>query len=133
MSLGFYPVFEREFTRTKFDGLGEVLVANVEALDEIARSAKLTLFTAFADNRPVPEDFDGGPDDLAEVMGQWTEWFNSADGRAAIQSIADHIMSHPEAAQRLEGASAVVDELEEMARVLRVAASERVRSRLQMS
>ena len=69
MSLGIYPVFQPKLKGTKFDALGEVLAANVEALDKIARSANLTPFTAFADNRPVPEDFDGDPDELAEVMG----------------------------------------------------------------
>ena len=53
MSLGIYPQFDSKLKDATFSGLGEVLAANFEALDEIARSAKLTPFTAFADNRPV--------------------------------------------------------------------------------
>ena len=113
--------------------LGEVLTANFEALDKIARSAKLTPFTAFADNRPIPDDFDGDPDELAEVMGEWTEWFDPAEGLAAMQALADHIKGSPKDTKRLDGAGGVVEELREMARVLGVAAKQGARFRLQMS
>jgi hypothetical protein len=133
MSLGIYPVFEPKLTGTAFDALGEVLASNFEALDKIARSAKLTPFTAFADNRPVPDDFDGDPDELAAVLGEWTEWFDPAEGREAMQALAGHIKTSPKAAKRLGGADEVVAELEEMARVLGVAAAQGARFRLQMS
>jgi len=133
MSLGIYPVFESKLTGTKFDALGEVLAANFEVLDKIARSAKLTPFTAFADNRPIPDGFDGDPDELAEVMGEWTEWFDSSQGRAAMLALADHIKASPKAAKRLDEAGGVVEELEEMARALEAAATQGVRFRLQMS
>ncbi len=133
MSLGIYPVFQPKLKSTKFDAHGEVLAANFEVLDKIARSAKLTVFTAFADNRPIPEDFDGDPDELAEVMGEWTEWFDAAKGQAAMQTLADHIKKSPKAAKRLDQPARVVSELEEMARVLGTAAAQGVQFRLQMS
>jgi hypothetical protein len=133
MSLGIYPVFERKLKGTKFDALGEVLVANLDALDKIARSAKLTPFTAFADNRPVPDDFEGDPDDLAALLGEWAEWFDPTEGQVAMQALADHIKASPKAAKRLDGPTAVVSELKEMARVLGEAAKQRVRFRLEMS
>lgn len=133
MSLGIYPVFESKLKGTKFGALGEVLAANFEKLDKIARSARLTPFTAFADNRPIPDDFDGDPDELAEVTGEWTEWFDAAEGQAAIQALADHVRASAKAAKRLDGADRVVEELGEMARVLGVAAKQGVRFRLQMS
>jgi hypothetical protein len=133
MSLGIYPVFEPKLTGVKFDALGEVLAANFKALDKIARAAKLTPFTAFADSREIPEDFDGDPDDLAELMGDWTEWFDPGEGRAAIQELTDHIKTSPNASKRLDEAGGVVEELEELARVLAVAETEGVRFRLEMS
>jgi len=133
MSLGIYPVFQPELTGTKYDVLGERLAANFMVLDKIARAARLKPFTAFGDNRPIPKDFDGDPDDLVEVMGEWTEWFEPAEGQAAMQALADHIKASPKAAQRLDESAGVVEELEEMARVLRAAASEVIRFRLQMS
>jgi hypothetical protein len=39
MSLGIYPVFESQLKGAKFDALGEVLAANSEALDKIARQS----------------------------------------------------------------------------------------------
>jgi hypothetical protein len=133
MSLGIYPIFEPKLKGTEFDALGEILAANFEALDKIAQSAKLTPFTAFADNRPIPEDFDGDPDELAEVMGEWTEWFDPAEGQAAMRALADHIKASPKAAKRLDEPAEVMEELEEMARVLGAAAAQGIRFRLEMS
>ena len=131
--MGIYPVFEPRMVGTTFDALGEVLAANIKALDEIARSAKLAPMTTFADSRPLPEDFDGDPDDLDEVMGEWNEWFDPADGRAAVQALADHIKTSSSSAKCLDGVGGVVEELEELARILGVAASAGVRFRLQLS
>jgi hypothetical protein len=133
MSLGIYPVFEPELQGTKFDSLGSALAANFEALDKIAGAAKLTKFTAFADNRPVPDDFDGDPDELAEVMGEWTEWFDPATGQAAMQALAKQIKGNPKAAKLLNDPAGVVAELEEMVRVLRIAVDQNVGFRLEMS
>ena len=133
MSMGIYPVFNPKLTGAKYGALGEALAANFRALDQIARAAKLTPFTAFADNRPVPEDFDGDPDELADAMGEWTEWFDPAAGRAAVLALAERIRTSRGAAKRLEDPDGVVAELEEMARVLGVAAAEGVRFRLEMS
>ncbi|OWK38069.1 hypothetical protein [Fimbriiglobus ruber] len=133
MSLGIYPVFNPELMGTKFDALGERLAVNFEALDQTACSAGLTPFTAFADNRTVPEDFEGDPEDLADVMGEWTEWFDPAEGQAVMQAIAGHIKANPTAAEQLDDPDEVVAELEELARVLAAAAVEGARFRLQMS
>jgi hypothetical protein len=132
MSLGIFPVFEPKLSGTKFEALGEVLAANFEMLDAIAESAKLTPFTAFADNRPIPEDFDGDSDELAEMMGEWTEWFDPADARRTMQGLADQIKADPQAAKSLDEAEEVVAELKEMARVLGAAEAQGVRFRLQM-
>ena len=133
MSLGLYPVFEPKLPGTRLEALGEALAGNVGVLDRIARKAKLTPITAFADNRPVPDDFDGDPDDLAEVLGPWTEWFDPADGRVAFAALADHIRANPKAASRLDDAAVVLEELDETVRVLAVAETGGVRFRLQMS
>ena len=132
MSLGIILVFKPKLTGAPFQPLGKVLAANFEALDRIARSAKLTPFTAFADNRPVPDDFDGDPDELAKLTGVWMEWFDPAEGQAVMQALADHIKGNAKAAKRLDGATEVVEELEEMAGVLKLAAARGVRFRLEM-
>lgn len=133
MSLGIYPVFEPKLKGITFDALGEVLAANFEMIDDIARSARLTPFTAFADNRPIPDDFDGDPDELAEILGEWTEWFDPSEGRSAIAALIDHITANPEAAEQLDRPDQVADELAEIARVLEAATVQGVRFRLEMS
>jgi hypothetical protein len=133
MSLGIFPEFQPPLQGTQFEACGEVLAAYGESLDIIARQAKLTPLTAFADNRPIPEDFDGDPDELAEELGEWTEWFDPAQGQAAMQALADHIKGNPKAAIQFdESAEAVVEELEELARVLDAAAKQGVQFRLQL-
>jgi hypothetical protein len=133
MSLGIYPVFEPKSRGAKFAVLGEILAHNFEALDRIADAADLTQFTAFADTREVPADFDGSPEDLEDFLGPWTDWFDPATGRAAIQALVNHIKSNPAAAKRLDYPEDVVTELEQIVRVLAVAETEGVRFRLQMS
>ena len=133
MSLGIYPVFDPDLEGTRFEMSGESLAENFEALDKIARSAKLTPLTAFADNRPIPEDFDGDPDELDEVMGECTEWFDSTLGQVSMQRLADYFKANQKAAKRLEDPSWVVTELEELARVLGAAAGQGVKFRLEMS
>lgn len=133
MSLAIYPVFETDLKGTRFESSGEALAANFEALEKIAKSAKITPLTAFADNRPIPEDFDGDPDELDEVMGECTEWFDSTLGQVSMQRLADYFKGNQKAAKRLEDPSWVVTELEELARVLGVAAGQGVKFRLEMS
>ena len=54
-------------------------------------------------------------------------------GLAAFLALANHITAHPELAEHLDVATEVVAELEEVARVLVMAVSERIRFRLEMS
>ncbi len=133
MSLGIYPVFEPNLKETKFDVLGEVLAANFEALDKIAQSVAVTQFTAFADNRAIPEDFDGNPDDLDEMLGEWTEWFDPAEGQETMMALADYIKANPRVSKQLGDPAALLDELKELARVLGAAAAQGIRFRLEMS
>lgn len=132
MSLGIYPVFQPSLQGAKFEADGDALASNFETLDKIARAAMLTPITAFADNRPIPDDFDGDPDELAEAMGEWTDWFDAADGQQAMQNLANYIRTDAKSVKRLNGPDEVVEELTEMARVLAVAANQGVRFRLEM-
>ena len=133
MSLGIYPVFDPELRGTTFKALGEVLAHNYEMMDRIAKAAKLRPFTAFADTRVVPANFNGAPENLEDILGPWTGWFDPAEGRAVILDFVSHIKAHPEAAKRLDDPTRVIEELEEIVRVLAVAEKETVKFRLHMS
>jgi hypothetical protein len=51
---------------------------------KIARSARHTPFTAFADKRPIPDDFDGDADALHKIMGERSEWFDPAERCSSV-------------------------------------------------
>ena len=133
MSLGIYPGFEPGLHDAKFDALGEVLARSFPTLDKIADAYGLTRFTAFADNREVPDDFDGPPDELEELLGPWNEWFDPEKGRVAFRVLAKLIGSTPEVAKNLEDSEHVVEELEELVRVLEIAHKEGAKFQLEMS
>src|SRR5947209_2748157 len=121
MSLGIYPVFQPRLRGTKFEAIGEMLALEYQALDRIAVANGLTLFTAFADNRTVPNDFDGSPNDLKELLGPSDQWFDANEGKIAFRALANLIKSDVRAAKEFESPDAVVPELEELVRVLTVA------------
>lgn len=118
MGLGLYPVFEPKLRGTKMETLGEMLAAALGDLEEIAASAEITPLSAFMDNRDAPEDFDGEPEELAEALGPWDEWFDPATGAAALEALAASAFEH-------ENAEAIAEELRDIARVVTAAAGVR--------
>ena len=133
MGLIIYSEFEAELVLPKGETTGEFPARDFKTLDSIAESAELVSFAAFGDSRPILDDFEGDPRDLDDVLGRWNEWFDSGEGSAAMQALADHIKANPKAAKQLDRPEEVVAELEEMARDLGVAAAQGIRFRLQMS
>jgi hypothetical protein len=112
---GIYPVFKPKLQTAQVTTLGEVLVADLDDLEEIADENDLTPMSAFMDNREVPDDFDGTPEELDEAIGEWNEWFEPAAGADALEALAASVGDH-------ERAEELANELQDIARVLRVAA-----------
>lgn len=102
-------------------------------LDRIADSHGITRITAFADDRSVPEEFDGPPEELDDLLGPWDAWFEPGAGRVATQALADLIREKPQVSEKLEDAAEVVFELQELIRVLGIAEKQGARFRLEMS
>jgi hypothetical protein len=132
MSLAIYPVFEPTNPAIESTRLGEVLAREFQTLDKIAQANGLTPLTAFGDDRQIPEDFEGDPDELRELMGPFEEWFSPAESKGAFQALADLIQNRPSAARKLEEPEAVVAELEELVRVLTIAQKYGARFHLEM-
>lgn len=61
---------------------GELLMAELERLDELAVQAGLRPIASWADDREIPEDFDGDPDELEELMGPNPIWHTSPEALA---------------------------------------------------
>ena len=133
MSLGIYPVFNPPVPEAKFDGLGEVLAMQFEALDELASKHSITPLTAFADTRKAPADFDGPPEDLEQIMGRWENWFDCHEGRLAFEALARLINTDPAAAPSLKSPEAAVQDLRGIARTLSVGEVKGAQFRLEMS
>jgi hypothetical protein len=133
MSLSIYPVFNPAASETEFEGLGEILALEFGTLDELAEEYSLTSLTAFADTREVPEDFDGPPEDLEELLGPWEDWFACPDGQAAAEALAELIADDPDIAGRLKTPEAVIQELRSLAQALETAGIKGARFRLELS
>lgn len=133
MSLAIYPVFEQPLETDEFDpDLGEALAENIEVLEEIADEADLVSLSVLADSREVPVDFDGDADELMDMFGPSTEWNDAGEGLIVVHALLNHLKTTPEALAQLSGAEGVIEELEELARILQVADAEGVRFRLEI-
>ena len=121
MSLGLVPIFSPAGAGA-FDGLGEALAQDLEALEELAYSAGLTPLSAFADQRDVPEDFEGAPEELDDLLGPCTDWFDPALAADAMDALRAAIDSRAGRAIEFEESEGVIEELEALAACLRRAA-----------
>ncbi len=112
---GIYPVFKPKLHGAQVTTLGETLAEDLDDLEELAEEADLTPMSAFMDNREVPDDFDGAPEDLDEAMGSWDEWFEPTVGAEALEALAASVSEH-------RHGETLAAELTDIARVLRIAA-----------
>lgn len=115
MAQGIFPAFKPKLHGVEVSTLGEMLAADLDDLEEIAEEAKLTPMSAFMDNREVPDDFDGAPEELDEAIGAWSEWFEPSAGADALEALAASVGDHPRGEE-------LASELRDIVRVLRVAA-----------
>jgi hypothetical protein len=128
------PEFDRTISCPEAETTGEFLASNFEQLDQIAKDSGLTPpISTFGDKREVPEDFDGDPDELGEVMGPRMDWYDSRDGVKALKDFLGALSSRPDLRQGLDDFEAVVEELEDLMIQLEAAATAGARFRLQLS
>ena len=132
MGLILYPVFERDFKAPPSDATGEFLANSFDTLDQIASEHGLKPISTFGDSRTVPEDFEGDPDELDEVMGPCTDWYDSRDGVTNLRELLNLISSRSDLANRLDSAEAVIDELRSLIMQLEVSSKEGIRFRLEL-
>lgn len=133
MSLLIYPVFNPDVPDVECEYTGEILGNEFEALDELALEFELTSILEYGDNRPLPEDFEGDADEVAEVLGPREDWYDCTTGKKTCEALASLIESDPAAAEALEDPEGVAAELRDIARALAVAASKGAKFRLELS
>jgi hypothetical protein len=121
MSIGIDPVFKPGTNSNPFKSDGVFILDQLENLRNLATENGLKPIEEFGDNRPVPDDFDGDPDELQELLGPWDEWFpvsqglQTLDGLVRILEIELIVSEHDEF---------LLQELKDLAECLRSASPE---------
>lgn len=116
-----YPVFKPRVPEATFDSDGKAILREHIALDNIASERRLTPLSSFGDNREIPEDFDGDPDELEELLGEWEEWFSIDDGLKTVDGLIHAIRNDRQIGVRIAAPQSVIEGLESLAACLRVA------------
>lgn len=132
MGMMVFPVCRTPVPAAEPSTTGEFLAAEFPALDRLAEASGIPPLTAFADQRPVPEGFDGPPWELDEALGACGDWFQAATGRAAFTRLARLIRERPDLTRRLESPERVAEELDDVARILAPAAEAGAEFRLEL-
>lgn len=132
MGLVIYPVFRKDISPGKRRTTGEFLASEFERLDAIAEEHGLTRLAAFGDQRNVPPEFDGPPEDLEELLGACDDWFLASTGKEALSKLAKLIRTDVGAARRLESPESLAEELEELSMILGIAADAGAEFRLEI-
>jgi len=132
MGAEIYPTFNPNVPSARFDADGKQLLREIEALDELSASAQLPPISSFADNRPIPDNFDGHPEDLVDILGEWDEWFSVDDGLRAIDGLIAMLKSDADARSKLEEPEYVLGDLECLASSLRTAREHHAEFRLEV-
>jgi len=84
MSFALMVTFEDGRPEPHFDS--QLLAYSIDRIESLAARHNLTPLSTYMDNRDVPEDFDGTPEDLLETMGPFDLWF---DPRQAASKLAE--------------------------------------------
>jgi hypothetical protein len=121
MSLGILPVFNPPLRSVKFETDGCRLFRFFERLDRVAVRQGLPLMSSFGDNRPVPEGFDGDPEELEEIQGPWAEWFSASEGLAMASGLRSALQEDKTILGGLSDAESVLSELAALEVVLQAA------------
>ncbi len=132
MGVGVFPVFNPNIPEAVFDSDGKVLAVEFGALEAVSIDIGVRPFSSFGDNRPVPDDFDGDPDDLKEELGEFDGWFAPSDGIAVFSALAAQIRENSGVSRAFRDSDHVVGELECLISSLKIADSKNALFHLEM-
>jgi hypothetical protein len=130
MGLGLFPSFKPPLPSVQFDVDGKTLLSELEQLDALATELGVSPLSSFADNREVPHDFSGHPDELDDLLGPWDTWYPPSSAIAPLAQLISSIESSPTVASRFQDPAYLVEELQELLRCLFEAERAKVEFRL---
>jgi hypothetical protein len=122
MGVGIYPCFKPRIPGAEFACDGKILLREYDFLDDIAREKGFTPLSSFGDRRPVPEGFDGGPDELRQILGPWEEWFPVHNASQTVGGLINALSSNAVYRRESEFVDDLICELQELRRCFKIAA-----------
>jgi hypothetical protein len=122
-----FPVFEKPIDTPATKTTGELLAASLDEVEAIAEEQEIPGLFAFGDQREIPDDFEGNPDELDEVMGPCTDWYDAKAGASAMRALGKLLVK-----SGMADAKELSEELEDLAVLLEAAAVKGVRFRLDL-
>ena len=131
MTVGFFPAFEPRLAVT-YEGDGASLFHHAAILDALAEENGFPLLSSFTDEREPPPDFDGYPEELADAIGPWNEWFSPEDGLRCVEGLLE-ALEQPEVRARVPMVDVVIEDLDALQGVLAIAKQKKVRFRLELA
>jgi len=133
MGLLIFPVFNPELPTIPAQTSGECLGAEFPLLDAVAAEHGLSGLSRFGDTREIPEDFDGPPWEIEEILGPCEDWHDASEGQAAMTALGSLLRDNAVAAERFEAPDALIVELDDLARILGTAHAAGAKFRLEVS
>ena len=132
MGLSIVSVFEPDISNIEFLSEGKILFKEFQILDEIAEENGVSLLSSFGDNREIPEDFDGDPDELEDVLGPFDQLFEPENGIITVRVIISKIKSETKWKERLSYPDCLLEELEDLLECLKIAKAENAKFYLEL-
>ena len=123
-----YPKFDRPVA-ADFKSDGDLLLAELEKLDEIAESPGVTPLSQYMDSREIPDGFEGDYDDVKRLLGDRDDWYCASDGIKTVDRLKGAILARSHSV--LPVVELVNEGLEDLANCLKVAESVDARFRLE--
>lgn len=112
--------------------IGAAVLDELTELEELADKFGVVRLSAFGDNRELPADFSGDPEELSRTLGPFSGWFRCESGRQAVTGLLNAVAKNRREAGRFENWIDLELALVELERELARGESERRRFRLEL-
>lgn len=110
----------------------DAILDELVQLDEFADEFGLERLSSFGDNRPIPEEFAGDPEELSRRLGPFQGWFDCESGRRAVRGLLDTVTGNRRLAGRFDNWIDLEIALVELERTLARGAAAKTRFRLEL-
>jgi len=133
MSVEIRPEFHPPIRGLVYQAEGKALADRIQSIHTFSRKRGIRPITDFLDNRDMPDD-DVDPDESEAAR---SDWYSPTEGLQAVRALVQAIQSDSKIAQRWnkddpDAVETLLDDLEELARCLEVAAAREAQFRLEV-